>query len=244
MSRKSKQNQINPVHQRPPVQQAPQASRFGRLSLFIAAAVTLLIAFVVGTLVYRSETAKSAELAVTTNRPALARDHAPTLGRADAKVHIVEFLDPACETCRAFYPFVKSLLAGNPDRIRLSVRHVALHAGSDVVVKILEAAKKQGKYWQTLEALLASQSIWVVNHTVQSELVMARLDGLGLNLEQLRHDMNDPEIARTIEQDRADAKSLNVTKTPEYFVNGRQMSTFGREQLSELVVDELKRTYP
>lgn len=244
MSRKSKRNETTPVQQRPPVQQAPQAGQSGRQRLFIAAAVTLLIAFVVGTLLYKSEKAQSAELAVAANRPALARDHAPTLGRADAKVHIVEFLDPACETCRAFYPFVKSLLADHPEQIRLSVRHVAFHAGSDVVVRILEAAKKQGKYWQTLEALLASQSSWVVNHTVRSDMVMPRLDGLGLNLEQLRRDMNDPEITRIIEQDLADAKSLNVTKTPEYFVNGRQMPTFGREQLNELVVNELKRTYP
>ena len=244
MSQKSKRNQTNPVHPPPPVPQAPQASRVGRRSLFIAAAVTLLIAFFVGTLFYKSEKAKSAELAVTTSRPALTRDHAPTLGRADARVHIVEFLDPACETCREFYPFVKSLMAANPEKIRLSVRHVAFHTGSDFVVRVLEAAKRQGKYWQTLEALLASQSRWAVNHTVRSDLVMARLDGLGLNLEQLNRDMNDPEITRAIEQDLADAKSLNVTKTPEYFVNGRQMPTFGYEQLKELVGDELKRAYP
>lgn len=244
MSQKSKRNQTNPVHPPPPVQQASQASRVGRGSLFIAAAVTLLIAFFVGTLLYKSEKSKSAERAVTTSRPALTRDHAPTLGRADARVHIVEFLDPACETCREFYPMVKSLLAANPDKIRLSVRHVAFHAGSDFVVRVLEAAKKQGKYWQTLEALLASQSRWAVNHTVRSDLVMARLDGLGLNLEQLNRDMNDPEIRRAIEQDLADAKSLNVTKTPEYFVNGRQMPTFGYQQLKELVGDELKRAYP
>ena len=244
MSQKSKRNQPNPVHSPPPIQQAPQASRVGRGSLFIAAAVTLLIAFVVGTLLYKSEKSKSAELGVTTSRPALTRDHAPTLGRADARVHIVEFLDPACETCREFYPFVKSLMAANPEKIRLSVRHVAFHSGSEFVVRVLEAAKRQGKYWQTLEALLASQSRWAVNHTVRSDLVMARLDGLGLNLEQLNRDMNDPEITRAIEQDLADAKSLNVTKTPGYFVNGRQMPTFGYEQLKELVGEELKRAYP
>jgi protein-disulfide isomerase len=244
MSRKSKQNPTHPAHPPPPVQQAPQTSRVGRRSLFIAAAVSLLVAFVVGTLLYKSEKAKSAELAVTANRPALTRDHAPTLGRADAKVHIVEFLDPACETCREFYPFVKSLMAGHPEEIRLSVRHVAFHTGSDFVVRVLEAARKQGKYWQTLEALLASQPRWAINHTVRPDLVIPRLDGLGLNLEQLKRDINDPQITRAIEQDLADAKSLNVTKTPEYFVNGRQMRTFGYEPLKELVTEELERAYP
>ena len=32
----------------------------------------------------------------------LVRFHSPVLGRADAPVTVVEFLDPACEACRAF----------------------------------------------------------------------------------------------------------------------------------------------
>jgi protein-disulfide isomerase len=47
-----------------------------------------------------------------------------------------------------------------------------------------------------------------------------------------------------MEQDMADAKVLAVTKTPEYFVNGRQMSEFGLEQLRNLIQGELKRAYP
>ena len=48
--------------------------------------------------------------------PALASTHSPSLGQASAKVHVVEFLDPACETCAAFYPLVKQLMAEHPDR--------------------------------------------------------------------------------------------------------------------------------
>lgn len=133
------------------------------------------------------------------------------------------------------------MIAEHPERIRLSVRHVAFHPGSEFVVKALEAAKKQGKYWQTLETLLLTQPAWVVNHTVQSERV--RLDGIGLDLEQLKRDMNDAEVARVIEQDRADAKALNVTKTPEYSVNGRQLPSFGYEQLTRLVEEELAKHF-
>ena len=32
----------------------------------------------------------------------LVRFNSPSMGPANAKVHIVEFLDPACETCAAF----------------------------------------------------------------------------------------------------------------------------------------------
>ena len=53
----------------------------------------------------------------------LVRPHSPIMGRADAPVTIVEFFDPACETCRAFYPIVKKIMAEHPgsDTPRASV---------------------------------------------------------------------------------------------------------------------------
>lgn len=174
---------------------------------------------------------------------ALDRMHAASVGNPEAKVHIVEFMDPACETCRDFYPFVKKLMAAHPDRIRLSVRHVAFHKGSDVVVKALEASKRQGKYWQTLEALLASQPTWVVQHSVKPDLAWAQLASVGLDLDRLKADMESPEVARNVALDAEDAKLLKVTQTPEYFVNGRSMATFGYEPLQQLVTDAVANAY-
>ena len=153
MSRKSKRNQPNSVNPQPQVQIAPQASRVNRRSIFIAAMMALLLAFVAAALFYRSEKAQSSQLAPAQNQPALASEQSPKFGNPDAKVNIVEFLDPACGTCASFFPHVKKLLSANPDRIRLSVRHVPFHKGSDQVVRILEAARSQGKYLPTLEAL-------------------------------------------------------------------------------------------
>jgi protein-disulfide isomerase len=62
-------------------------------------------------------------------------------------------------------------------------------------------------------------------------------------MEQLKADMNSPEIARRIEQDLNDAKTLKVTQTPEYFVNGRPLPTWGLEQLQALVREEVQANY-
>jgi len=78
----------------------------------------------------------------------------------DAKVYIVEFMDPACETCAAFAPFVKQMMADNPGKIKLVLRYAPFHDGADYFVTILEAAKKQGKYWETLDAMFKSQPYW------------------------------------------------------------------------------------
>jgi len=55
--------------------------------------------------------------------------------------------------------------------------------------------------------------------------------------------MNDPEIGKIIQQDLADAKTLNVRKTPGFFVNGKPLPSFGYEQLQELVESEMRKYY-
>lgn len=212
-------------------------------TLFIASAVVLLAAYVVGVLVYNIQRADRTAEVVKRSPQALTRFHSPTLGNADAKVHIVEFLDPACGTCAQFSPFVKDLMAANPGRIRLTVRYAPFHQGSEQVVKMLEAARKQGKFWQALEALFATQRQWVQNHVAYAQLAWNSLAGLGLDLDRVRADMNAPEVNRIVEQDIADTRTLNVTQTPEFFVNGRAMPSFGAEQLKDLVDEEIAKAY-
>lgn len=209
-------------------------------TLFIIALVGLLLVFVVGTLLFNVQKEDQATQMAEANREALVRMHSPTLGEANAPVVIVEFFDPACETCRTFYPLVKEMMAANPGKIRLVLRYAPFHKGSDKVVAVLEAARKQGKFWLALEALLAAQADWAPHHAPQVALVWKHLEGLGLNLEKMQADMADPEISRLIAQDLDDARTLNVTKTPEFFVNGKPLPSFGYESLKGLVDDALK----
>jgi protein-disulfide isomerase len=212
-------------------------------SLFISAAAILVLAFVAGVYFYSTSKTEQAGQLAQQNRSALVRDYSPVLGPADAKVEIVEFFDPACETCRRFYPFVKEILAAEPERVRLVLRYAPFHQNSDYVVALLEAARMQGKYWETLEALLESQDAWVVNHAVQPQQAWMQIQGLGLDLEQLQTDMQSPEIAARIRQELADADTLKVMKTPEFFVNGKPLPSFGFEQLQALVQEELASAY-
>ncbi len=204
-------------------------------TLFVVAVVCLLLGFIVAALLYNVERGDQAGQVVEADRAALVRMHSPALGPAAAPVVIVEFLDPACETCAAFYPLVKEMMAANPERIRLVLRYAPFHKGSDQVVAALEAARKQGKFWPALEALLKAQADWAPHHRAEVDLIWKHLEGVGLNLQQLRADMKAPEIDRVIEQDLIDAQTLKVTKTPEYFVNGRPLPRFGYEPLKALV---------
>ena len=206
-------------------------------TLFGGAVVALIAVFAGAALMFNAS--QSGGAASAANMATLDRAHAPTMGPANAPVVIAEFLDPACETCAIFYPAVKELMATNPGQIRLVIRWAPFHNGSRNVVALLEAARKQGKFWPALERLLGSQSAWAINHSADVDLAWAQLQGLELDGEQILVDMASAEVMQIMEQDAADAAALNVTMTPEYFVNGKPMPSFGWEQLQTLVREAL-----
>ena len=205
--------------------------------------VLLILLYVLGDNIYKSQQAKLYGFIAQENASTFVREHSQTLGSDDAKVYLIEFSDPACETCATYHSFVKKLMTANPGKIKLVVRYATFHDGSDYMVKILEAARKQGKYWETLEVMYKTQPHWASHHNPQPQLIWKFLPNAGLDLEKIRIDMNDPEIAKLIQQDLADAKTLNVRKTPGFFVNGKPLLRFGRNQLQELVESEINANY-
>jgi len=209
---------------------------------FVAIAVGLIVIIVVaGTYMYQARDTQPVQTDASPHLAALASEHSPTIGDPGADVHIVEFLDPACGTCALFYPMVKQWIAEMPGDIRLSVRHVAFHTGADYAVKILEASRNQDKYWETLEALLMSQREWVENHVVQPDKIAPVIASVGLDMEQLMADMNSVQVMQRMERDKNDSIFLKVSATPEYFVNGRPLPSFGQQQLADLVREELSK---
>jgi protein-disulfide isomerase len=209
--------------------------------MVVAGIVVLLLGVLTWSVVNHQEEAPDARSALDARAAALASEHAPSLGDPNAPVHIVEFLDPACETCALFYPMVKQWLNEVPGKLRLSVRHIAFHEGAEQAVRILEASREQDKYWETLEALLKAQDQWTQHHRVLPDRIMPAIASVGLDMEKLAEDMNRFDVSARIEQDRKDAILLKVRATPEYYVNGRPLPSFGQQQLANLVREELAK---
>ncbi|MFZ4285758.1 DsbA family protein [Variovorax sp. HJSM1_2] len=172
----------------------------------------------------------------------LVAEHAPTAGPKDAKVTIVEFFDPACEACAKFYPIVKSILAENPKDVRLVLRYAPFHQGSEVAVKILEAARAQGLYWQALDVVIARQAEWAAHDNPQARLILTFLPPLGFDLERAKLDMAKPAMDDLLKQDMSDLNALQVTQTPTFYVNGKLLKTFSEAALRELVQQALAAT--
>jgi protein-disulfide isomerase len=66
----------------------------------------------------------------------------------------------------------------------------------------------------------------------------------GLDVGAIQSGMNNPEIDPIIEQDLADARVLDVRKTPGIFVNGKPLDPFGAREFKELIESELRANYP
>lgn len=202
--------------------------------------------FVIGTSLYKGQQVeKVSQIAATDKDSPFNRPEAPMIGTIMAKVEIVEFFDPACESCRAFYPYVKSVLNANKNQVRLSLRYAAFHKGSDYVVQILEAARMQGLdiYLATLEAVLEGQPVWAEHGNPNPELVWTLVGATGLDIARARKDMNDPKILARLEQDRIDIKKLDVRKTPTLFINGKPLQDFSPDGLAAQVASELRLAY-
>jgi protein-disulfide isomerase len=212
-------------------------------TLVIGTVVALLLVFVVGAVLVREKRRQELDFLASENASTLVRPGGIMLGDEDARVYIVEFLDPGCETCAVLASHVKQMMADHPGKIRLVIRYAPFHHGADLMCLLLEASRAQGKYWETLQLMFDTQSIWASHHRPQPDRIWALLPQVGLDLDRLQADMNDPVLIARVHQDMTDARTLQVTKTPEFFVNGKRMSTFGVPQLTALVKEALAEQY-
>jgi protein-disulfide isomerase len=211
--------------------------------LILVAAAVMVGGFVIAMLAFESREMSDAQSTAKLNSSNLVREYSPMAGNADARVTIVEFFDPACGTCRAFHPIVKNILRDNPGKVNLVVRYLPLHPGSADVVKILEAARLQGKFWEALETAYATQAEWAINHQAYPDLFWRSISSVGLDPEQVSRDMQSPAVSQNIQQDTEDGQVLGVDKTPGFFVNGKPLVEFGQIQLLRLVHEALESEY-
>lgn len=218
-----------------------------RRSIVVAVCVLLIAAF--GAAVFfkpqpqqPQQTAPAVETSDATtgpveNQQALVRFHSPTFGPADAPVTIVEFFDPSCEACRAFYPIVKQIMAEYPGQVRLVLRYTLFHQGSEEVARLLEAARLQNIYQPVLEAVLEVQPAWHDDPQVTKAWEAAEAAGLGIA--KAREDMHSTRIDAILEKDMQDVETIGIRGTPTFFVNGRELTEFGPEPLLRLVQESL-----
>jgi protein-disulfide isomerase len=179
----------------------------------------------------------------------LVRPDSWSIGPADAKVTLVEWYDPECESCAAFAPAVKKIMKDYEGRIRLVARYVPNHKNSMTAARFTEAAGEQGKYWQAQEFLFIKQPEWGEKHGAPPDPNAPPINALfdkyarelGLDMEKAGAAIQARKFDAKIEQDKTDARNLGVRRTPTFFVNGRELMRLSDADLRRLIDEELTR---
>jgi len=206
----------------------------------IISLIVLILVFLSAGYFYKDNQSKQLTLNTKQNSSALVRESSFILGEKNAKVELVEFFDPACETCAQMHPHVKDIMKKNKGNIKFVLRYAPFHKGSVNVVMMLEATKEQGKFLETLELLFATQKFWTVHHEVDLNKTWGILSNSKLlDMDKLAEDMKNPKIIEIVKQDIEDGKALKANKTPAYYVNGKPLQVFGLQNLIDLIDSQL-----
>ncbi len=205
-------------------------------------ALAAFVVFSAAVFLYQRHTQQVAALQASEQAGAMVRPHSPVIGAANAPVTIVEFFDPACEACKAFHPQVKQILAAFPRETRLVIRYTPFHRESSVeAVKILEAARAQGKFEPMLEALLDGQRAWTGQGARTIDRAWAIAQSAGLDVERAQKHSATGSVDFLLAQDVVDLKAIGVRATPTFFVNEKPLSSTDPGQLYDLVKSEVER---
>lgn len=205
------------------------------LKTTLLAAFALILAAAAAFLYWRHERAQADEQ-VALQRNGMVRDYSPVMGPKDAKVTIVEFFDPACEACRAFYPAVKQIMAGYPNDVRLVIRYAPFHREASVVgVRILEAARAQGRFEPVLEALLAGQPVWASHQAPAVDRAWEFAEHGGLDLGRAKAYLTANPVEGLLKQEMTDIETAGVRATPTFFVNGQRLEVNDPRALAQMV---------
>jgi protein-disulfide isomerase len=159
--------------------------------------------------------------------------NAPVLGNLEGDVTLVEFFDYNCGYCRRVFSNVKSLMAGD-DNIRLVMREWPILGEESVfAARAALASRAQGKYAEFHNALMSN------NGRATQASVMAIATDLGMDAEQLRADMETPEIDAHIALSHQLAQALGINGTPAFVIGDTLVpGAIELEQMQELVAEE------
>jgi len=145
---------------------------------------------------------------------------AHTTGNKDASVYLVEFSDFQCPACRSFAPVVASLTKKYNDRLLFAYRHFPLpqHTFAVPAARAAEAAGRQGKFWEAVEILFANQDKFSDDFFSSQFIPLVAVDP-----SQYAKDLSSSDVTGAVRRDEEAARSLNLSSTPTFFLNGKQL---------------------
>lgn len=166
--------------------------------------------------------------------------HSPVLGSHQAPITIVQFLDPASPDCRTMQPYINEILQTYPQSIKVVIRYVSQNPSSLQAIRLLEASRQQGLFYETLEKLLAMQPAWV-NAALPDDSTWQFLEETNLNTTKALQAAAHPSVNRIISLDQMAAEQAVISQTPTFFIDGIRLETSHPTPLLRLIESQLRQ---
>ncbi len=163
-------------------------------------------------------------------------DDTPMLGSPDDPVTVVEFGDYQCGACARASALLKRIRKSYQDRLRIAYIHYPLpgHEHAFVAAQAAVEAAAQGHFWDFHEVLMDNQG------NLSHENLITLAGKHGLDADKMRTALDQELHANSVRKHRKLARSLKLTGTPSFFVNGRRVGASRSEtELIALVEDML-----
>jgi protein-disulfide isomerase len=159
----------------------------------------------------------------------------PSKGPADATVTIIEFSDFQCPFCTRSIPVIDELMERYPEDLRIVYRHLPLdriHPRARPAAEASLCAQDQDQFWSYHDLLFANSK------TLGDEDFKRFAEELNLDVAAFERCYNDGKFKQKVEDDLQAARSIGVTGTPAFVVNGVVLS--GAKPVEEFipVIDE------
>jgi predicted DsbA family dithiol-disulfide isomerase len=154
----------------------------------------------------------------------------PSKGPADAAVTIIEFSDFQCPYCARALPVIKEVMERYPDDVRLVYRHLPLdriHPRARAAAEASYCAYDQGRFWAYHDMLFAN------NKSLADEDLKRFAEELNLDVAAWEQCLRDEKFADTMQADFEAARSIGVSGTPAFLINGVMLS--GAKPVEEFV---------
>lgn len=169
----------------------------------------------------------------------------PVLGKDDAKVTIIEFVDFQCPPCATFKfgagaaiyeHYIKKGLA------KLVLKHFPLLGEESFSAAYAsECANEQGKFWQYYDYLFdqTAKAADENSGTFSSSNLANYAEQAGLNKDMFTVCLNSEKYKDRIVKDVEDGKAAGVSGTPTIFINGKKIEGGAKLKEYQQVIDDI-----
>ncbi len=136
-------------------------------------------------------------------------------GNPRGTVTMVEFFDYNCGWCKKGFSEIVALLDSDKE-LKLVLKEFPIFGeDSEYAAKAAIAAGVQGKYWELHVAMFQNEG--KITKAVVDELAAAQ----GLNMDQLKKDMESAATTDLINRNRALAQALAINGTPAFVIDDK-----------------------